>query len=273
MNSGEEIRVRLVLHYDGTDFLGWQVQPEGRTVQGVVQAALEKITGAPRNLVGAGRTDRGVHATGQVAAVTLPRRWSPVELRRALNALLPDDVWIASTREVGPDFHPRYSATSRTYTYRVGIAEEAWSPFRARWCWPVRAGLDPELLSEAAAAVLGEHLFGAFAKAGQPQRGERCLVHSARWAPWSGFGFSFTITADRYLHHMVRYLVGTMVDISRGRRPADELHTLLLEDPQGLLTSPPAPPQGLFLTRVAYPGDEDLRGQTSTHVPEHATEP
>lgn len=252
MNPGDDRRVRLDLHYDGTEFLGWQIQPEGRTVQGVLQEALQRLTGAPRSVLGSGRTDRGVHATGQVAAVTVPQRWSADELRRALNAVLPPDVWVAAALEVDPAFHPRYDALSREYQYRVGLGPEASSPFHRRWCWVLSAFVDVDLLRASAAELEGEHGFGAFAKAGQPERGERCRVLSAAWHPWDELGLLFRIVADRFLHHMVRYLVGTMVDIARGRRPLEDLRALLSPEREGLLTSPPAPPEGLCLTRITY---------------------
>lgn len=253
MFRGEERRFKLTLHYDGSSFFGWQVQPGTRTVQGELEAALARITGRDRRIVGSGRTDRGVHATGQVAAVTLPARWEAAALRRALNAVLPGDVWVAAVEEVPPGFHPRYDAVSRTYVYRVGLAEEAHSPFHRRWCWALR-GPAPDLgvLRRCAERLQGEHSFRAFAKSGQEGRGDRCLVEEAAWRPWDSLGVAFAITADRFLHRMVRYLVGTMVEIARGRRPEADLAGLLAGSP-GLETSPPAPPQGLFLTRVTYP--------------------
>ena len=254
MSSGEEIRLALTLHYDGGAFFGWQSQREGRTVQGEVEAAIERLTGARRVVTGAGRTDRGVHATGQVAAVCVPARWTPAAFRKAMNAILPDDVWVRDVQAAPAAFHPRYDAIARSYTYRLGLNDEARSPFLRRWCWCVRASLDGELLEQAAARIVGEHSFEAFAKVGQPERGTRCVVHSTRWEPWEGFGLAFTITANRYLHHMVRYLVGTMVEIARGKRPVDDL-TALLREGRGpsLETSPPAPARGLFLTLVEYP--------------------
>jgi tRNA pseudouridine38-40 synthase len=167
--------------------------------------------------------------------------------------VLPGDVWVESARRTRPDFHPRYDALARTYVYRLGLAQEASSPFHKRWCWPIGDGLDRRLLEEAAGRLPGERSFRAFCKAGQPERGYRCRVDHAGWTTWSGIGLAFTITANRYLHHMVRYLVGTMVETARGRRSPGEF-PLLLEGAEGALkTSPPAPPQGLFLTRVDYP--------------------
>lgn len=245
-------RFKLSLHYDGTDFHGWQIQAVERTVQGDLEAALTRLTGARRPVVGSGRTDAGVHAVGQVASVDLPPRWTARELRRALNAVLPGDVWVSEARTVRRDFHPRYHATRRTYVYRLGLEPEAHGPFYRRRCWPVEEEVDGALLDAAAAALPGTRSFQAFAKAGQPERGYLCAVEEARWEGWS-LGSQLRIAADRYLHHMVRYLVGTMVDVARGRRPLEEMEALL-RDPAGPeRTSPPAPPQGLFLARVEYP--------------------
>lgn len=251
-------RLKLTVHYDGSAFRGWQLQPDQRTVQGDLEAAISKLADRPCRVMGSGRTDTGVHATGQVAAVDLPARWTPDELRRSLNAVLADDVWVESVKAVSPDFHPRYDAVARTYTYEVGTRPEAASPFHRRTCWPLGEELDRELLDRCAAEMVGEHSFLAFAKAGQEERGDRCHVTDARWTSFA-LGFRFSVTADRYLHHMVRYLVGTMVDIARGRRPVEDLSRLLANDPE-LTTSPPAPAQGLFLTRVEYP-------ETSTASP------
>jgi tRNA pseudouridine38-40 synthase len=253
VSPGEEIRLGLKLQYDGSGFFGWQAQKQERTVQAELESAVARLTGERRAVVGAGRTDRGVHAVGQVAAVDVPARWTPSEFRRAANAVLPRDVWVEEARRVPPHFHPRYDAISRTYTYRIGLAEEAWSPFHRRWCWPLRGTLDRGLLQDAADQLPGERSFAAFAKSGQPERGDRCHVHAARWTRWENVGLCFTITANRYLHHMVRYLVGTMVDVARARRPLAELLVLLESTGEGLETSPPAPPQGLFLSAVEYP--------------------
>lgn len=247
-------RIKLTLHYDGAGFYGWQVQPGVRTVQGVLESALERLTGRATGVLAAGRTDRGVHATGQVAAATVPGKWTAERLRRALNAILPEDVWVAAAEPVPESFHPRYDAVARAYTYRVGTAESARSPFLRRWCWPLVRPLDPAALEAAAALLIGEHSFRAFAKAGQPERGDRCTVYRARWSPWRDHGVVLHITANRFLHHMVRYLVGTMVDIARSVRPLEHMAALLGGEPS-LETSPPAPAEGLFLTRVYYSAD------------------
>jgi tRNA pseudouridine38-40 synthase len=269
-------RYRLLLEYDGSKYLGWQIQDEGATVQGELERVLRVLTGERRAVVGAGRTDAGVHALGQVAAADVPSRWSAGELRRAVNALLPEEIWAREIRRVPGDFHPRYDAISRSYEYRLGTHPEAASPFLRRWCWDASAfSLDPGLLAAAAAGVPGERSFESFAKAGQPERGTRCRVEHAAWVPWGSVGYKFIINADRYLHHMVRYLVGTMVDIARRRRPLEDMAALLRssEGPvgAGATTSAPAPPQGLYLTDVEYPpervGDDPDRDPTPTSKP------
>lgn len=270
MNSGDRIRLRLTLQYDGSGFHGWQVQREERTVQGALESALERLTGARRSVLGSGRTDTGVHATAQVASVDVPARWSAPELHRALNAVLPRDIWIMEVRRAAPGFHPRYDAVARTYAYWLGTAPESRSPFHRRWCWPLCQPVEPALLEAAAEPLIGGHSFRAFAKAGQPERGHRCVVRVARWEPWAGLGHVFTVTADRYLHHMVRYLVGTMVDIARERRPLGDMRALLSGEGPELETSPPAPPEGLFLTRVEYPEEVGGAGSPGGRTTPHA---
>jgi tRNA pseudouridine38-40 synthase len=262
-------RIRMTVHYDGREFHGWQVQPEQRTVQGEMERVLSRLTNRPCAVVGSGRTDRGVHATGQVAAADVPERWTAHSLRRAMNALLPGDVWIAEAVEATPFFHPRYDALSRSYVYKLGLAPLADSPFHAPWCWPLARPVDLGRMAEATALLVGDHSFKAFAKAGQEERGDRCTVTEARWAEWNGIGLEFHVSANRFLHHMVRYLVGTLVDVGIGERPVSDVADLL-ENAPGLETSPPAPPEGLFLTRVDYPrdaGSEPPKRRRLTLVP------
>jgi tRNA pseudouridine38-40 synthase len=253
-----ERRFKLTLHYDGERFRGWQVQPSERTVQGVVEAALDRLTGGRRPLTGAGRTDAGVHAVGQVASAILPGKWTETALERALNAVLPDDVWIAAVREVPIGFHARYDAVARGYLYRVGTRRDARSPFQRRWCWPLVAEIDEEALHGVAARFPGTHDFRGFARAGQPERGYRCTVHRSEWSQWGGAGYQYRVVANRFLHHMVRYMVGTMMDVARGRRPAGDVDALLRAEP-GVDTSPPAPAEGLCLVRVWYDEQELAR--------------
>lgn len=252
-----ERTVQLVLHYDGSGFSGWQQQPEQRTVQGVVEQALERLCGRRIAALGSGRTDAGVHARGQSVGVRVPGKWAPDELRRALNAVLPDDVWVAAAYEMRPDFHARFSAVSRRYAYYIGTDESAQSPFRRRTELPVGFALDRERLDAAAAEIVGEHSFRAFAVRGTAPEADthRCDVRIARWEDRTDAGgFVFEIEANRFLHHMVRFLVGTMLDVASGRRPLDDVAELLRSD-RNADVSPPAPAHALFLDAVRYPSD------------------
>ena len=263
MNAVKDHRLKLILQYDGSAFHGWQIQREERTVQGELEAALEQLTSTHRPVIGSGRTDRGVHATGQVAVASLPSTWQPEKLEKALSAVLPNDIWIKSVEPASADFHPRYDAVNRTYLYHLGLSAEARSPFHRHWCWPFGKPLDAGLLECAAGTIVGEHSFKAFRKSGQPERGDRCTVHESCWEPWRDLGLTLRITADRFLHHMVRYLVGTMVDIAGDKRPLEDLRRLLEEPESELRTSPPAPPTGLFLHHVAYPARPSGRSPSS----------
>lgn len=258
MSSEPTRRIKLTLHYDGSGFHGWQVQPDVRTVQAELEAVLSRLADRPVRTTAAGRTDTGVHATGQVIGVEMPGKWTPAALRKSLNALLPGDMWAADAESVPPTFHARYDAVARGYRYRVGTGEAAWSPFRRHWCWALSDPLDASVLREGARAILGEHSFRRFAKSGQPERGYRCTVHRAEWAEIH-HGLEFRVVANRFLHHMVRYLVGTMVDAARGRRPVSDVTAMLTDaEDADLETSPPAPPEGLFLARVYYETEREM---------------
>jgi tRNA pseudouridine38-40 synthase len=253
MDSAEHASFLLVTHYDGGAFSGWQRQPVARTVQGEMERALEALCGAHVAAVGAGRTDAGVHARGQGVGVRVSPRWTADTLRRAMNAKLPADVWIEQAHAMDETFHPRFSAERRRYAYFVGTDAMAMSPFRRRTEWAVSRPLDLDALSAEAAAIVGEHTFRGFAVQGTAPDDDdhRCHVHQAGWRSRDG-GLVFDIEANRFLHHMVRFLVGTMVDVGLGRRPAGTVATQIAAS-VNRETSPPAPPHGLFLEQVRYP--------------------
>lgn len=247
--------LQLVLHYDGSAFSGWQVQPETRTVQGEVERVLARLCGGRIVAHGAGRTDAGVHARGQAVGIRVPERWSAPSLRRALNALLPGDVWVAAAHEMRPEFHARFSALARRYAYYVGTDDEARSPFRRRTEWALAMPVDVTTLQAVAQALVGTHRFIAFAaRSSEPDpHDHRCIVTHASWSARPG-GLTFEIEANRFLHHMVRFLVGTSVAIAGGTRPLSDLATLLAAG-SNVGVSPPAPPHALFLDRVTYPAE------------------
>jgi tRNA pseudouridine38-40 synthase len=245
--------VQLVLQYDGAGFAGWQRQPDERTVQGVVEDALLRLCQSHVSVLGAGRTDAGVHARGQAAGVKVPEKWTAPVLRRALNAVLPRDVWVKSSFEMREEFHARYSALSRSYSYLVGTDEDADSPFRRNRELAWHRAIDVARLRLAAGEVVGTHSFRAFAVKGTaPEHDDhRCIVYEADWRERSG-GLDFRIRANRFLHHMVRFLVGTMLDVAAGRRDADIMRRLLGSG-DNHESSPPAPAHALYLDHVEYP--------------------
>ena len=240
------------LHYDGTGFVGWQRQPAGRSVQSEFEQVLERLFGQRTVAHAAGRTDAGVHPIGQGVSFSAPAKWQASSLRRSLNALLPPECWIQSVQAMRPGFHARKSALTRQYRYDIGTDEASASPFRRGFEWALGRPLDLSAMQEGARAISGEHDFRAFA-AKRDKPNHRCRILRAEWGPRpGGRGVSFSIEADRFLHHMVRMLVGTLVDVGLGRRPADDIQTLLQRD-DNKSTSPPAPAQGLYFVAVTYP--------------------
>lgn len=249
----ESRTLQLVIQYDGARFAGWQRQPDARTVQGVLEQAMERLCGSHVTVLGAGRTDAGVHALGQAAGVRVPPRWKPHEMMRALNAVVPNDVRISGCHEMRYEFHARFSALSRSYRYLVGTDADAASPFRAPRELVFQRPLDRDLLQASAQELLGDHSFRAFAVKGTAPESDdhRCNIMSAVWSDRDG-GVSFAITANRFLHHMVRFLVGTMLDVASGKREAGTIERLLASS-DNREVSPPAPPHGLYLESVEYP--------------------
>ncbi|HTR78407.1 MAG TPA: tRNA pseudouridine(38-40) synthase TruA [Gemmatimonadaceae bacterium] len=247
--------MQLVLHYDGAGFSGWQRQPEQRTVQGVLEDALERVSGCAVTALGSGRTDAGVHARGQAVGVRVSARWNPSTLRRAINAVLPPDVWVADASGMRSEFHARYSAVNRRYVYHIGTDAGTNSPFRKRYEYAFPHSIVRANLDAAAATLVGEHSFRGFSVRGTAPDNDShcCSVRAAAWHTRPG-GLAFEIEANRFLHHMVRFLIGTMLDIGTSRRPLDDM-TALLSASDNREVSPPAPAHGLFLDRVDYPPD------------------
>ena len=249
-----EVRVvQLVLHYDGTDFAGWQVQPAERTIQGVLEGALQRLCGKPVRATGAGRTDAGVHARGQAAGVEVPDHWTTDRLRRALNQQLPDDMWVSAIHDMRPGFHARFDATGRRYSYAVRLNDTAHSPFVRRFALPHDGALDRDALHWCAVQTVGARRFYGFAVRGTAPATDdhRCDVRICRWDERDDV-LLLTIEANRFLHHMVRFLVGTMLEVAAGKRARGEFAELLLSSSNDAV-SPPAPPQGLCLEQVTYP--------------------
>jgi tRNA pseudouridine38-40 synthase len=243
------MRYLLTLEYDGTDYAGWQVQPNARTVQATLETALATLLGSPTRVTAAGRTDAGVHATGQVASFGTARQLSPETILRALNALTPRDLTVSAVRVVAGDFDPRRSARSRTYVYRIWNRRMP-SPFWRRYAWHISRPLAAERMAAAAVLLHGEHDFSSFRAAGcdaaHPVRRVLCSQMTS-----SGDLICYEIEATAFLRHMVRNIVGTLVEVGHGRRRPEEIATLLAARDR-TLAGITAPAHGLCLLRVDY---------------------
>ena len=250
-------RLLLTLAYDGADFRGWQVQDHGRSVQGVVEEAIEKVTQQSPRVTGAGRTDAGVHARGQCAHFDSDSRLTPLELRSALNAVLPDDVAVTRAIEVPARFHARSDALSKTYAYRI-LERAAPCPLRRGQTWHLRSRLDLEAMRAAAAPLLGEHDFAAFrgAPGGAPE--DQSTVRRLDRLTLSREQDEIRLLAEgpSFLRYMVRNLVGTLVEVGQGRR-APDAPARLLASCERAQAGRTAPARGLCLERVRYPPEAE----------------
>jgi tRNA pseudouridine38-40 synthase len=260
------VRVRLDVSYDGTDFAGWAIQRGQRTVQGVLTEALARVTRVDIALTVAGRTDAGVHASGQVAHVDLPVEvWETLgaSLVRRLSGVLPGDVRLRAATAAHPAFDARFAALRRRYVYRVTDAPWGAEPLRRRdtLAWPRR--LDMDALQAAAAELLGEHDFAAFCRRREGATTIRAL-EEFRWVErleGPGRVLEAHLAADAFCHSMVRSLIGALLAVGEGRQPASWPATLLRRtDRAGNVTV--APPHGLTLVAVEYPPDEALAART-----------
>ncbi len=259
MSEGERIRMRVDLAYDGTDFHGWARQPGQRTVQGELAAALERLLARRVVPVGAGRTDAGVHARGQVCSFDVRDDREAARVARGLPGLAPRDVQVLAVRRAEPGFSARFSAVARRYAYHLLWGRDV---FRARYAVTVAGRLDREAMEAAAALVPGERDFTSLAKAGTvtAERGGRCAVDLCRfeWRPDSAI---LHVRADRFLHNMVRVLAGTLVETGLGRRRPEDLAAVLAARDRRL-AGRTMPPRGLFLEEVSYPAAPSEREET-----------
>jgi tRNA pseudouridine38-40 synthase len=242
-------RIALRLMYDGSAFCGWQRQLNGRTVQGELERILSRLAGdRPVTVVGAGRTDSGVHAHGQVAHADLATRYDDAWLLHAVRRMCPDDLAVTALTTAPESFHARFRANRRSYRYTIIFSPD---PFRARYAWRYDLPLDRELLDAAARRLLGTHDFTALSKFNPDTEDPICTVTHAAWSDVDG-GIVFDISADRFLYGMVRLLIGLQVDVARRKREVGEID-LLLDRPIRAGQSPSAPAHGLSLVGVGYP--------------------
>jgi tRNA pseudouridine38-40 synthase len=247
--------LKLTVEYDGTTLVGWQRQAEGVSVQGLLEDALAAFEGGPVTVHGAGRTDAGVHALAQAASVTLTAAHDVQAIQRGLNAVLPPAVRVTSVAEAAAGFHARFGASGKVYEYRLANAAFV-SPFASRYVWHVPQPLDVGAMRTAAGLLVGRHDFAAFQGTGSGVEDTVRSLRAIDWREASGQDEAMVITlaADGFLRHMVRNIVGTLVDVGMGRWPPASVAEILASRDRSR-AGRTAPPQGLFLVRVDYPGE------------------
>ena len=264
---------RITLSYDGTNYVGWQRQANGVSIQAVIEDALRALDGREVPVTGAGRTDAGVHALGQVASFTIARDLQPDALVRALNAHLPRAIRVLSAEEASPAFHARFNARTKTYRYRLWN-DEVMSPFESMYAWHVPGPLDLEAMRAAAQLLEGRHDFVAFQAAGssvtttereifssrivdcrlriERESAIKSPIDSAIRNPQSAT-LAYEVSGTGFLRHMVRIVVGSLVEVGRGRQTVEWFDRAIASRDRAS-AGPTAPPHGLFLVRVEYPG-------------------
>jgi tRNA pseudouridine38-40 synthase len=250
---------KLTLAYDGTAFHGWQVQPGHATIQGELSSAIERVTGERVLPQGSGRTDAGVHARAQVASVELAAPIPPPNLLRALNRTLPPPIRVLNAEHAAPEFHARHSVRAKTYEYRI-FRGEICPPWPARYVYALNWPLDIEKMHRAASLVIGEHDFTSFAATDpdlstrqsdpDPLQNNIRTIYSSSWTEENDL-LLYKVRGNGFLHHMVRNLVGTFLDIGRGQIPPDEISAILKRRSR-IASGPTAPARGLFLDSVEY---------------------
>lgn len=251
---------KLLIAYDGTQYSGWQIQPNGLSIQELIETELSRILQLPAKIVGSGRTDAGVHALGQVAHCLLPLQFDCQRVKHSLNSLLPPDIRILSLEEGQPDFHAQYSALGKIYRYHLFL-DPVLNPFRRLYCWHIRTPFDLERLQKATSYFLGTHDFTSFANEAHRGVAAHDPVRNIKRIDIveEEGGIYLEFEADGFLYKMVRNMVGTLVEVALGKLdPHCIPHLLQAKDRTQVGLA--APPQGLFLTRVIYP---DLKAPQS----------
>ncbi|MGD1046272.1 MAG: tRNA pseudouridine(38-40) synthase TruA [Bacteroidota bacterium] len=239
--------IRLIIEYDGTDYVGWQFQINGRSVQEEVEKAINQILQSNIRITGGGRTDAGVHARGQVASFSVERDVEIDLLAKSMNAILPYSIVVREAAEVSIDFNARHDAKSRRYTYLISQMPTA---IQRNYCWQVFQKLDFEIMQACAQQIIGEHDFRSFCKVETDLHQHRCTISSAEWKRENGL-LVFEIIANRFLHGMVRTLVGTMVNVGRGHTKIEDFADIL-EAKDRSAAGMAAPAKGLFLEEILY---------------------
>jgi tRNA pseudouridine38-40 synthase len=242
--------IKLTIEYDGSHYLGWQVQPKGATIQGVIEEKLARLTGEPVHLVGSGRTDAGVHAGGQVAHFKTKSRLDVQTFQRALNSLLPTDITVRNVEEVDEGFHARKSCKSKVYEYWI-LNRPLRSVFHRGTAWHVPQTLNLREMKKATRSLIGEHDFSSFQSVGSPKKTAIRKVTRAEWKRSREGLLLFEIEANGFLKQMVRAIVGTLIEVGKGKIASEDFQGIL-ESKERQKAGPTAPPHGLFLKEVKY---------------------
>jgi len=242
--------IKLLIEYDGTSYLGWQVQPKGPTIQGILEEKLGLLTGEKIMLFGSGRTDSGVHAICQVAHFKTGSSMDTHRMQRALNSLLPPDIMIQKMEEVEESFHARRHSKSKVYEYRI-LNRNLRSVFHRGYVWHIPQKLDFKEMEKATQYLIGEHDFSSFRSVGSPTRTTVRKVTRAEWKRGRSGLVRFEIEANGFLKQMVRAIIGTLVEVGKGRMNAVEFQRIL-ESKDRRKAGPTAPGHGLFLKEVKY---------------------
>jgi tRNA pseudouridine38-40 synthase len=239
--------IRLIIEYDGTDYVGWQFQTNGRSIQEEIEKAIKQILQVDIRITGAGRTDAGVHAHGQVASFYIEKEVEINSLAKRLNSVIKHSIVIREAAEAEAGFNARYDAKERRYSYSISQEPTA---IQRNYCWQIFQKLDIDLMQNCALQIIGEHGFRAFCKVEDDLHQHRCTITSAKWIEKNKL-LIFEITANRFLHGMVRTLVGTMVNVGRGHTKMDEF-AKILESKDRTVAGMSAPAKGLVLEEIIY---------------------
>lgn len=242
-------RIKLTVAYDGTDYCGWQIQPNGITVEKVLNRALSRLTGEDIAVTGASRTDAGVHARGNVAVFDTASTIPPERFSYAVNTLLPEDVVVVKSEEVAADWHPRYQESVKTYAYHI-LNREMPDPVRRKYVWHVNCPLDLEKMRTAAEYLTGEHDFKSFCSIHTGAKTTVRTIYSMD-VERSGEVITIRVSGNGFLYNMVRIITGTLVEAGRGFRQPERVKELLDADERGK-AGPTAPAQGLLLESIEY---------------------
>ena len=240
--------IKLILEYDGTKFSGWQEQPNARTVQWVIQKSLKKIFGKDISIIGSGRTDAGVHAAAQVANFSIDSEMSLNKIKAALNGTMPKDIRVTSVDDVPDDFHSRFAAKKREYHYKIALQEKA---ILRHFSWYCPFPIDLDRVKEASLYLIGKHNFQSFCQSRAKVNHYNCNIESIEWLETEDNFLIFKIIANRFLHNMVRVIVGTLLEVGFNKIEPKEIDTILKSENR-INAGPTVSAKGLCLIKVYY---------------------